>query len=359
MAILLLLVCFSLPFLYPHLRDGLNQGQVLGVTGSTIVPLSFPPRTESRETISDSESGEHSIAAHPPGRILKNPVALFQLLLILHLLLFSRRRPVLWIGTAVLFYVLSLGPYLSLDGSQSGIPLPFALFYACIPFFNRLLDASRFTAFTYIALAVLSAYSYDLLTRRLRSRKTTAWCILILLLAAVAALARAGSEINILPYPEIPRVVRELKGQQGGVINVPVLSNQVSTRSMWLQTVHGLPMFNGPGADMWFMRPARWNTLLEESPLLTYLARFGSDEESSYTPSPEHVRKLKERGFRFIFHHKLDKLFVGSTASRGGMKQADSKVRRFHLAIKLSKILGMSPIYKSDSLDIYDLASGD
>lgn len=359
MVILLLLVCFSLPFLYPHLRDGLNQGQVLGVTKSTIIPLSFPPRTESRESISDSEAGAHVIAAHPPGRILKNPVVLFQLLLILPLLLFSRRRPVLWIGTAVLFYVLSLGPYLSLGGSQSGIPLPFALFYACIPFFNRLLDAGRFTAFTYIALAVISAYSCDFISRKLRLRATPAWCILIILLAAVVALARAGGEINILPYPAIPRAVRELKGKQGGVINVPVFSNQVSTRSMWLQTAHGLPMLNGPGADMWFMRPARWNTLVEESSLLTYLSRFGSDKESSYNPSPDQVRDLRDRGFRFIFHHKLDKLFAGNSALGGGMKQTDSKIRRFHLSIKLSKVLGMSPIYKSDSLDIYDLSPAD
>jgi hypothetical protein len=106
------------------------------------------------------------------------PVTL--LLLVAAVVLLSRRRSTLAITVfAGLTFVCSLGPYLTLDGAQT-IPMPWRIATA-IPGLDHALP-SRFSAFVFVALALLvaQAWSTRLLPRWLVAGAASISCVLML-----------------------------------------------------------------------------------------------------------------------------------------------------------------------------------
>jgi hypothetical protein len=74
-------------------------------------------------------------------------------------LLGAWRRPGVrfWAASAVLFWLLALGPTLRVNGSDTGVPLPFALL-ARLPFFKGNRYPSRYSVLLVLSLALLAAY---------------------------------------------------------------------------------------------------------------------------------------------------------------------------------------------------------
>jgi hypothetical protein len=82
------------------------------------------------------------------------------------------RRPAVkfWVLSALIFWLLTLGPTLRVNGHDTGLPLPFAL-VARLPFFQGNRYPSRYSVMLVLSLAVLVAYGVKWLLERVASCK--------------------------------------------------------------------------------------------------------------------------------------------------------------------------------------------
>ncbi len=366
-AVVLLLITFSLPFLLPHIREGISRGHAMGVTADTVVPLKFPPVSSEQDavsrqdTISGAPSGQLAIVPDHPLVFWKNPLVIIQLFLIIPALFIPKRR-VFWIVTVAVFYLLSLGPYLTLPGTHITLILPFALVYAVIPFTSRLIETGRFAAITYPALAVISAGAFSALAHRLHLRTKGQIAVCAVCLAVAVTVCRVQGVVRLEKAPAIPPGISEIKStevetgtENGMVIDVPFYSNEVCARAMWYQTVHERPLLTGPGAGLWFIRSRELNELVNGDQLLRYLSTFGLTPPGDFVYSADHIARLRDMGYRYVFFHKLSSIADGQQ-SYGQQSDRDLYRHWFHRSVALGKALGCKPSYQSKTVDIYDLA---
>lgn len=356
LALLMLLFALSLPLLYPQIKEGMSKGHVLGLTSGNIVPLKLPPGEEEMGTT----GSRLTVDSHSPAAILRNAVAVFQLLLIIPVVI-SRKRPTFWIVLVLLFYLFSLGPYLHLPWLGTRLILPYALLYALVPFCSRILSTGRFNAFTYMALALTAAYSFKYISMRLNLTGRRQIIVLGFCLALTVFLARTGDQIEFSSAPVIPDGIHHLSGQAGGVIDVPVLSNEIAPLAMWYQTAHGGNLLTGPGPALWFQCPGELKTLIEENRILKYLARFGLEHDKNILIREVDFEDLRKRGFKYIIHHKQNFLLQddsqeipGARTVPGGKRNGNSLHWR-RRTMKLARVLGRSPVYQDNAVDIFDI----
>lgn len=366
LTVALLFLSLSLPFLQPYLNIGAREGGVMGIKLQSIVPLQLPTVRQGEHEDSKSPVTERdeqfTLMSESPVTILRNPVAVFQLLLIMPLLFF-RKRPTLWVLTAVFFYLLSLGPYLTLPGLGIRLIMPFSLLYACVPFFSRIIGTDRFSAVTFCATALLSAYSFTALSRRFTMSRKTKAAVLAGALVTIVILARSSGLLFIRKSPSIPPGIHQLKGQSGAVINIPFFSQIVGLKGMFYQTAHELPMMGGPGANIWYLSTKQFGDRVYRNPLLAFLMDFGLAPPDKFTPKPTHIQELTGEGFRFIIYHKISpEIRPGDKFQFQGPREPDPremKVRQQRLTAQLSTILGCSPVYSDEEIDIFDLNDSD
>ncbi len=146
-----------------------------------------------------------------------------------------------WLGSAFLFFILSLGSRLRVGGLDTGVPLPFSLFTA-IPVLDELRAPSRFAVVTMLSLAMLLAHVWTrAMTRFGREVPLTLLASGILVLEYLA-----------LPTPLFPAdvspVYRELaKEETGTVVEIPGIE-QSPLETMYHQTFHEKPIFIGNAA---------------------------------------------------------------------------------------------------------------
>jgi hypothetical protein len=71
----------------------------------------------------------------------------------------GRKKPAarFWLVSALVFWLLTLGPTLRIDGHDTGLPMPFAL-VAQLPFFKGNRYPSRYSVLLFLSLAMLAAY---------------------------------------------------------------------------------------------------------------------------------------------------------------------------------------------------------
>jgi hypothetical protein len=134
-----------------------------------------------------------------------------------------------WLVSAIVFFVLSLGPFLHLYGRDTlelgGISLWFPLPYfplLFIPVLKAMRGLSRFSIMCMLALAVLAGYGVTHLLKRFEG-KAAALGILGLLITII------GLEFAIVPVPlvdaRIPRVYEGIareQSQAGTILDVPL-----------------------------------------------------------------------------------------------------------------------------------------
>ena len=209
------------------------------------------------------------------------------------------RRRGLWIVTFGAFFVLSLGPYLQVNGWQGdrfhkflqsfSIPLPF-LAVRATPILNGIRAPGRFAIVAILALCVLAALALTRLERRER-RLGAGVCAVALVLILAESLP---ASTTTLPAA-IPAAYRALGADpgRGAVLEIPLQWrtgfgnygewNGDQTVFLYYATRHGKPMVNG-------MLPrypqAKLNRMML-TPVYDQLLGFFTDAPpSTYQPLP-------------------------------------------------------------------------
>jgi hypothetical protein len=175
---------------------------------------------------------------HPNGKYLQ-PQRLFRLVLVLSLLL-------------------SLGPFLVILGRDTGLPLPYLLFYYLVPGFQAMRVPGRFALMAMLGASVLAALGFlrtsEFMRRRWRQRQV--WTDGFQGLLALVWIGLFIAELGFKPLPlasipsgqRIPEVYRWLATRQldGPIVELPLgQSFWEALKYMYFSTYHWLPIVNG------------------------------------------------------------------------------------------------------------------
>lgn len=176
-------------------------------------------------------------------------------LTLLVLAAFGRRRR-LWLWTALVFFILSLGSSLHFGGSDTGIPLPFRLVSA-VPLLDNLRAPSRFAIMVLFSLSMMLALSWAP-RRRLWTGLVTA-LVVIEYLAIPAPLFSAA----------VDDIYRKIGDDAGAttVVEIPGIE-QSGADVMHHQRAHEKPVFVGFAARVPTEKSEYWLGLPFVRPLI-------------------------------------------------------------------------------------------
>jgi hypothetical protein len=156
-----------------------------------------------------------------------------------------------WLVAAVIFFGLSLGPFLhiygrdtlSLNGLELFLPLPSFLLHV-VPGLSAVRVSSRFSVMLMLAMAVLAGYGIQQLLQRVRRKAGAALLCLCLIVAAIAC------EFLIAPLPlldaRIPKIYERIaqEGEKGRtLLDVPLYWNRMQYQ--YFQITHRQRLFLG------------------------------------------------------------------------------------------------------------------
>jgi hypothetical protein len=160
------------------------------------------------------------------------------LTLVLAAVALRRRRPetVFYAGAALVFLVISLGPYLEMPGRK--VPMPY-LWLLKVPSFESMRHPYTFAAVTTFLLSILAGLGWS--TLRIASR---AWAGGVVVLLAVAE--TLAPPLDLMPVPRgLPAYYATLDRLPAGpILEIPVFAGD----SLVWAARHGRPMLNGQGS---------------------------------------------------------------------------------------------------------------
>jgi hypothetical protein len=256
-----------------------------------------------------------------------------------------RRRELLpWLCLGIVFWALTLGPYLNWGGTYveiSGhrIPLPFLGFFELVPVFGRISHPFRFVVGLGLVTALMAAHAVRHLLRRgtVEVRAVGAMVLSALVLAEVVH----GSPA-VVPLPSadthIPSVYGELAGEEGAILDLPMaVPNLERAVYTWYQTEHG--------------RPVPWG-LNEPMPQLLLGNRF--------TATLLRIEATRARGLPPVLPN-LDLLVAARTLARQGVRhvvvheQLYPRVKLAQVEALLRGVAGPPRRVPEDGLQIYTL----
>lgn len=152
-----------------------------------------------------------------------------------------------WVALGLVFFVLSLGPYLYIDGQHPTfdgrkIPLPFLPLFDGLPLLSRVSHPFRFVTGLSLAVGALAALGLARV-----SRPGARQAALSVTLGGLALLEVGLASPATLPVPcsdaAIPRASQALRGGRGAVLDLPMsLPNLERAVYLWYQTAHGRPV---------------------------------------------------------------------------------------------------------------------
>ena len=164
------------------------------------------------------------------------------------------RQRMVWLCAAIgmLFFALSLGPTLKILGSETGIPMPYALLMK-IPPFDTGRTPVRFVVMGLFFLMIVAAFGLDWTRRRLESRWGARLSHAVMALICLWAIAEVYSPTrrrqSFVPPSDLTKLI------PGPVLNLPPV--QRDGYAAMLQTFHHQPIapaiwhettrINGPG----------------------------------------------------------------------------------------------------------------
>jgi len=225
----------------------------------------------------------------------------------------TRRRgqlaPWLWLG--LVFFLLSLGPYLNIGGDYRTlfghrVPLPFLLFFDAFPLFDRISHPFRFVAGVSLTLAMSAAVGLRHLLRHLgpSSRLLAVGGVSALMLGEVVLASPATLPIphSIARIPA-PYMAMRQDPAPGAVLDLPLtIPNLERAVYVWYQAAHQRPIPWGLNEPM--PRP------LLDNRLTATLIRMEASRAWSASPMlPEldvvvGARALRRQGYRYIVVHQ-------------------------------------------------------
>ncbi len=219
-----------------------------------------------------------------------------------------------WVYTAVLFFVLALGPAVEI-GEGVWLMSPGNLFYEYWPFFHRLRFPFRLMLFFWMAVSVLAGYGVAELGRRmtrLPAGLLVPGAIVVLVVEAMLmAPVRIPAEIS--SFPSVPAWYHELGQQPGGaIIGVPFLTRKPTMEEegrwpvvfwgaldMYYQTVHGRPTMSGRWTAV--SPPDEYSGQVLGNTLVSNLSRLQTTPESELEDvTKEDLLALSALGYELI-----------------------------------------------------------
>lgn len=246
-----------------------------------------------------------------------------------------RRRVVPWVALAGVFFVLSLGPFLTVAGWRGGrfeylgarfsVPLPYFVL-RFVPVLNGLRIPGRFAVVAALALDVLAAVTLARLGARLAARR--AWLGWAVPAAALAVVALEFMTVDgPMQSPAVPAPYAAIAADRTGsaVLEVPlqwrdgfgVTGDAVAGREnsifLYYATRHGHPVVNGMVARLPRKRLER---LLAEPVYRQVLSLQG--EPGMQDPPTFGADDLRRLGIGFVVYHR-DRPFPAALAHLGGL----------------------------------------
>lgn len=157
----------------------------------------------------------------------------------------NRRSSIFWIGLALIFGLLSLGPYLTIAGTVSHLPLPY-LVYHSIPLINIVREPDRFIDIFLIPFAILASYGYVAVEKSVIKLKygnqLNRKYILVFIVTIIFLVETSGVPITnssaIVPFtttPQIPPfyyIVRNLTGNFS-VMQLPAIPSSEGLEDLY------------------------------------------------------------------------------------------------------------------------------
>jgi hypothetical protein len=165
----------------------------------------------------------------------------------------AKTRP--WSLTAIIFFALSLGPFLHIDGAPHftlgdttfRLPMPYLLLHY-IPIIGGIRAANRFDVMLMLSLAVLTGYGVHYLLRRLQGR----WRGRVGMVLACSLAAAILCEFATVPWPildaKIPSLYQEIGAEtarKGSLVELPL--DIGIAKYQYYQTVHQMKRLIGFG----------------------------------------------------------------------------------------------------------------
>ncbi len=158
----------------------------------------------------------------------------------------------------VVALVLSLGPFLVILGTNTGLPLPYLLFYYLVPGFHAMRVPARFALMAALAASVLAALGFLKASTFLHDRwgLKQRWSHGLQGLLALLWIGLFILELGFKPLPvadiptgrDVPEVYRWLATKQldGPIVELPIgQSFWQALNYMYFSTYHWLPLVNG------------------------------------------------------------------------------------------------------------------
>ncbi len=166
-----------------------------------------------------------------------------------------------WMLSAVVFWLLTLGPSLRIDGRDTGVPVPFAL-VAELPFFKGNRYPSRYSVLLFLSLAVLVAFGLAALVRRREGNPSAHGRKPLRSAAAVVLVCLVLFEHLCVPLPmsdmKVPSVYQAIADEMPGdwtLLDLPVAwrngfrvtgtQHPIIMFEQYYQTVHGKRILAG------------------------------------------------------------------------------------------------------------------
>lgn len=214
--------------------------------------------------------------------------------------------------TAILFYLLCLGPYPSWrGGAEGGIPGPYWLFYGVGGPLRRFWWPYRHIAVMTLALAPLAARGLDRAIAWLASqsepgirRGVPALAAALLVVALPAEVgARGGtlsSQASGWTEPEGYQKLAELPGD--AILELPISPGAVcGQQTLSYQWVHHKRLLNGHAMWVDRVRPKAWDEWVAQNPFLVELQRLERGEHTGlFEVKAADMEALKAVGLRYI-----------------------------------------------------------
>jgi len=261
----------------------------------------------------------------------------------------------IWLFTAVVFAWLSIGPYLQIEGTATGVPGIY-LIYRIIPMFNLISEPGRFDIMLTMSLAIFAAFGFSEIAARaklLSSRKNMIYILSVLtaiILIEYVGVPLPGSFINTMfVNAHIPKAYYEIGNMAGNftMLVLPATPNVTSPNlypgmETYYQTAFKKPMVGGYTAVNNYTQSLSVSTIpidvssayLEQGYGLTY----ASPISENYT------------------NVTLFWLAAYHTAFISIIRQAYNQSELMLLASYLSSVFG-APVYQSNTTIVFSTSS--
>lgn len=218
----------------------------------------------------------------------------------------------LWIVTALVFAVLSLGPFLIIRSKITGIPMPYWLINQ-IPLFNMIRAPARYVVITSLALAVLAGYGANAVIERSKGIRYSK-----LMGPLMIAFIPAVLFIDIDPRPnlvsmEVPQVYHDIaaSGVPGSVLSLPLGWSTASTGNpvgretaivLLDQTAHERPILGGMVARV----PSGPIYAMASEPVIDFLSDPAAPPGSADLDPANIARVMEKYQVAFIVVDKIN-----------------------------------------------------